>query len=230
MKTAAIYARVSSDKQKEENTIASQTAALTAFAAEQGYAVPTEWIFEDEGYSGASLIRPGLERVRDLAAEGELDAVLVYAPDRLSRRYAYQILLIEELARAGVETLFIRSPRATTAEDQLLLQFQGMIAEYERAQILERSRRGKRHRARQGQVRVLSGAPFGYRHSGLPKVVGRPATLNDSLTVIGMPCNGPQRSPRATAASAARARSRACSICQTTIAFSRELCRSARAR
>jgi len=138
MKTAAIYARVSSDKQKEENTIASQTAALTAFAAEQGYAVPTEWIFEDEGYSGASLIRPGLERVRDLAAEGQLDAVLVYAPDRLSRRYAYQILLIEEFARAGVETLFIRSPRATTAEDQLLLQFQGMIAEYERAQILER--------------------------------------------------------------------------------------------
>src|SRR5271165_7029322 len=91
MKTAAIYARVSSDKQKEENTIASQTAALTAFAAEQGYAVPAEWIFEDEGYSGASLIRPGLERVRDLASEGELDAVLVYAPDRLSRRYAYQI-------------------------------------------------------------------------------------------------------------------------------------------
>src|ERR1700737_4830749 len=164
MKTAAIYARVSSDKQKEENTIASQTAALTAFAAEQGYAVPTEWIFEDEGYSGASLIRPGLERVRDLAAEGELDAVLVYAPDRLSRRYAYQILLIEELARAGVETLFIRSPRATTAEDQLLLQFQGMIAEYERAQILERSRRGKRHRALQGVVNVLGGAPYGYRY------------------------------------------------------------------
>ena len=164
MKTAAIYARVSSDKQKEENTIASQTAALIAFAAEQGCAVPAEWIFEDEGYSGASLIRPGLERVRDLAAEGQLDAVLVYAPDRLSRRYAYQILLIEEFARAGVETLFIRSPRATTAEDQLLLQFQGMIAEYERAQILERSRRGKRHRAREGQVSVLSGAPFGYRY------------------------------------------------------------------
>jgi site-specific DNA recombinase len=72
MKTAAIYARVSSDKQKEENTIASQTAALIAFAAEQGYAVPAEWVFEDEGYSGASLIRPGLERVRDLVAEGQL--------------------------------------------------------------------------------------------------------------------------------------------------------------
>jgi site-specific DNA recombinase len=163
MKTAAIYARVSSDKQREENTIASQTAALIAFAGEQQFEVPREWIFEDDGYSGASLIRPGLERVRDLAAEGLIQALLVYAPDRLSRRYAHQILLIEELARAGVETVFIRAPRGSTPEDELLVQFQGMIAEYERAQILERSRRGKRHRARQGEVSVLSGAPFGYR-------------------------------------------------------------------
>jgi site-specific DNA recombinase len=163
MKTAAIYARVSSDKQREENTIASQTAALVVFAGEQQFEVPREWIFEDDGYSGASLIRPGLERVRDLAAEGLIQALLVYAPDRLSRRYAHQILLIEELARAGVETVFIRAPRGSTPEDELLVQFQGMIAEYERAQILERSRRGKRHRARQGEVSVLSGAPFGYR-------------------------------------------------------------------
>jgi site-specific DNA recombinase len=163
MKTAAIYARVSSDKQREENTIASQTAALVAFAREQQFEVPQEWVFEDDGYSGASLIRPGLERVRDLAAEGLIQAVLVYAPDRLSRRYAHQILLIEELARAGAETLFVRAPRGSTPEDELLLQFQGMIAEYERAQILERSRRGKRHRARLGEVGVLSGAPFGYR-------------------------------------------------------------------
>jgi len=162
MKTAAIYARVSSDKQREENTIASQTAALIAFAREQQFEVPPEWVFEDDGYSGASLIRPGLERVRDLAAEGLIQAILVYAPDRLSRRYAHQILLIEELARAGVETLFVRAPRGSTPEDELLVQFQGMIAEYERAQILERSRRGKRHRARQGEVSVLSGAPFGY--------------------------------------------------------------------
>ena len=162
MKTAAIYARVSSDRQREENTIASQTAALIAFAGEQQFEVPREWVFEDDGYSGASLIRPGLERVRDLAAEGLIQAVLVYAPDRLSRRYAHQILLIEELARAGVETLFVRAPRGSTPEDELLVQFQGMIAEYERAQILERSRRGKRHRARQGEVSVLSGAPFGY--------------------------------------------------------------------
>src|ERR1700760_4582689 len=164
MKSAAIYARVSSDKQREEKTIASQTAALVAFARAQQFEVPKEWVFEDDGYSGAELIRPGLERVRDLAAEGLIQAVLVYAPDRLSRRYAYQILLIEEFARAGVETLFVRAPRGSTPEDELLLQFQGMIAEYERAQILERSRRGKRHRARAGEVSVLSGAPFGYRY------------------------------------------------------------------
>jgi site-specific DNA recombinase len=164
MKIAAIYARVSSDKQREDKTIASQTAALITFAESQGYSVSEALIFEDDGYSGTSLVRPGLERVRDLAAEGQLDAVLVYAPDRLSRKYAYQVLLVEELARHGVETVFVKAPAMATPEDRLLLQFQGMIAEYERAQILERSRRGKRHRARQGQVSVLSGAPYGYRY------------------------------------------------------------------
>src|SRR5215467_2174525 len=165
MKTAAIYARVSSDKQKEEEkTIASQSAALKEFARTEGYDVAREWIFEDEGFSGASLARPGLARLRDLVAEGQLEAVLVYAPDRLSRKYAYQILLMAEFARNGVETVFVKAPKTATPEDQLLLQFQGMIAEYERAQILERSRRGKRHRARQGQVSVLSGAPYGYRY------------------------------------------------------------------
>jgi site-specific DNA recombinase len=89
MPIAAIYARVSSDKQREEGTIASQTAALIGFARSHGYQVPTEWVFEDEGYSGASLVRPGLERVRDLAAEGQIEAVLVYAPDRLSRKYGF---------------------------------------------------------------------------------------------------------------------------------------------
>src|ERR1700686_4084931 len=164
MKMAAIYARVSSEQQREQHTIASQTAALIEFAQAHELQVPREWVFEDEGYSGATLERPGLERVRDLAAEGQIQAVLAYAPDRLSRKYGSQILLMEELARHGVETLFVKAPQGATAEDQLLVQFQGMIAEYERAQILERSRRGKRHRARQGQINVLSGAPYGYRY------------------------------------------------------------------
>ena len=130
MKIAAIYARVSSDQQKEEKTIASQTAALIEFARQENYQVPDEWVFEDEGYSGASLIRPGLERIRDLAAEGQIQAVLALSPDRLSRKYAYQVLLTEELARHGVEMVFVKAPRSDTPEDQLVLQFQGMIAEY----------------------------------------------------------------------------------------------------
>ena len=164
MKTAAIYARVSSDQQKEDKTIASQTAALVTFASERGYSVPAEWIFEDECVSGATLVRPGLERVRDLVAEGQIQAVLVLSPDRLSRKYAYLVLLMEEWLRHGVETVFIKAPQSQTPEDQLLVQFQGMIAEYERAQILERSRRGKRHRAKQGEASVLCGAPYGYRY------------------------------------------------------------------
>jgi site-specific DNA recombinase len=164
MQMAAIYARVSSEQQREAHTIASQTAALIEWAKTLDLEVPKAWIVEDEGYSGATLERPGLERVRDLAAEGQIQTVLVYSPDRLSRKYAYQILLIEELARHGVETRFLNAPQGATAEDQLLVQFQGMIAEYERAQILERSRRGKRHRARAGEISVLSGAPYGYRY------------------------------------------------------------------
>jgi site-specific DNA recombinase len=161
---AAIYARVSSDRQKEQHTIASQTAALIDYAQANGYTVSPEWVFQDEGYSGAILARPGLEALRDLAAEGQISAVLVYSPDRLSRKYAYQVLLGEELSRCGVALVFLKSPTAATPEDHLLVQFQGMIAEYERAQIAERCRRGKRHRARQGMVNVLSGAPYGYRY------------------------------------------------------------------
>src|SRR5213594_4670790 len=164
MRMAAIYARVSAEQQREESTIASQTASLIEFAKSNNLEVPEEWVCEDEGYSGATLERPGLERVRDLAAEGQIQVMLAYSPDRLSRKYAYQILLIEEFARHGVETVFVKSPQGDSAEDQLLVQFQGMIAEYERAQILERSRRGKRHRAQSGEVSVMSNAPYGYRY------------------------------------------------------------------
>jgi site-specific DNA recombinase len=163
-KPAALYARVSSDRQKEDHTIASQVAALIEHAETHGYLVPPEWRFQDEGYSGASLLRPGLEALRDLAAAGQIEAVLIHSPDRLSRKYAYQVLLAEEWARAGVELVFLKAPSGSTPEDQLLVQFQGMIAEHERAQIAERSRRGKRHRAQQGCVNVLSGAPYGYRY------------------------------------------------------------------
>jgi site-specific DNA recombinase len=164
MQPAGIYARVSSERQREEHTIDSQIAALIEYAENEGYIVPEDWIFKDEGYSGSTLIRPGLERLRDLASECQIDTLLIYSPDRLRRKYAYQVLLTEEFSRNGVDVFFVKSPKATTPEEELLLQFQGMIAEYERAQIIERSRRGKRHRARAGSVNVLSGAPYGYEY------------------------------------------------------------------
>jgi site-specific DNA recombinase len=164
MTSAAIYARVSSARQKKDETIASQTAALRAHAEQLGLDVPDDWVFEDEGHSGATLVRPALERLRDLIAGVGIDVVLCYAPDRLARKFAYQALLIEEFTRAGTRVEFIKGPRGDTPEDQLLVQFQGMFAEYEKAQILERYRRGKTHRAQTGSINVLSGAPFGYRY------------------------------------------------------------------
>src|SRR4051812_27828752 len=162
----AIYARVSSEHQAGEDTIASQIAALEARLSADGLVVPAVQRFADDGYSGSTLARPALEQLRDLAAADGLDRVYVHAPDRLARRYAYQVLLVDELRRAGVEIVFLNRQIGTSAEDDLLLQVQGMVAEYERAKILERSRRGKRHAARRGSVNVLAGAPYGYRYLG----------------------------------------------------------------
>jgi site-specific DNA recombinase len=160
----AIYARVSSEQQATAQTIASQVAALRAQVAADGVLLLAADEFLDEGYSGATLIRPALERLRDRAATGGLDRLYVHAPDRLARKYAYQVLLVDELQRAGVEIVFLNRPLGQSPEDDLLLQVQGMVAEYERAKILERSRRGKRHAAQRGSVNVLGGAPYGYRY------------------------------------------------------------------
>jgi site-specific DNA recombinase len=161
---AALYARVSTDQQAETHTIESQVAALQTRVATAGLTVPAEREFRDEGYSGATLVRPALERLRDLAAAGGIDELYVHSPDRLARKYAYQVLLLEEFQRAGVTVIFLNRELQPTPEDDLLLQVQGMVAEYERAKILERSRRGKRHAAHTGQVSVLSTAPYGYRY------------------------------------------------------------------
>lgn len=159
----AMDARVSSEQQNEANTIQSQIADLRARIAAQGLTLLPEQEFVDNGYSGATLIRPALERLRDVAAAGGIDQLYVHCPDRLARNYAHQVLLLEEFLRAGVEVVVLNREVGQTPEEQLLLQVQGMIAEYERAKILERSRRGKRHAAQVGNVSVLSCAPYGYR-------------------------------------------------------------------
>jgi site-specific DNA recombinase len=160
----AIYARVSSDQQAEHHTIDSQLAELTARVAQDGHDVREDLQFIDNGHSGASLIRPALEHLRDLVALSAIDLVYIHAPDRLARSYAHQALLIEEFSQAGTQIVFLNRAIGSTPEDSLLLQLQGMFAEYERAKVMERSRRGKRHRAQIGSVSVLSRAPFGYRY------------------------------------------------------------------
>jgi site-specific DNA recombinase len=158
------YARVSIDQQAEAGTIDSQLAALRERVAQDGFILTEELTFVDEGYSGSTLIRPGLERLRDVVALHGLDRLYVHSPDRLARKYAYQVLLLDEFQQAGVEVIFLNRALGQSPEDELLLQVQGMVAEYERAKILERSRRGKRYAAQTGQVSVLCGAPYGYRY------------------------------------------------------------------
>src|SRR6266851_1925242 len=161
---AAFYARVSGEQQAAAHTIESQIAALSERASNDGTPVPTERQFVDDGYSGATLIRAALDRLRDLVSVGAIDRIYVHSPDRLARNYAYQVLLLDEWRRRDIEVVFLNRPLGKSPEDDLLLQVQGIVAEYERAKIMERSRRGKKHAAQSGSLNVMSGAPFGYRY------------------------------------------------------------------
>ncbi len=190
----AIYARVSSEQQAKENTIGSQLEGLKERVAAEGLPLDEELCFVDDGQSGATLMCPAVERLRDAAYAGVFDRLYVHSPDRLSRKYAYQILLVEELKRCGVELIFLNRTIGESPEEDLLLQMQGMISEYERAKILERSRRGKRHAARRGLVNVLCGAPFGYRYVSKRRPAGRhvirsclnkPGSSNKSSSGLG---------------------------------------------
>ena len=164
MTTVALYARVSSEKQAQSNTIASQISELENKISVDGYQLLKEFKFIDNGYSGSNLNRPALENLRDKVAEGEIDRIYVHSPDRLSRKYAYQVILLEEFQKMGTEIIFLNCQTNESPESHLLLQMQGMISEYERAKIMERNRRGKLHAAKIGSVNVLGGAPYGYRY------------------------------------------------------------------
>src|SRR3954464_2649304 len=160
---AAIHARVSTERQERQQTIDSQLAALRAWASAQGHSLVEQHVFRDEGYSGSRLDRPGLDGLRDAVRGAAIDVVAVLSPDRLARKYAYQVLLMEELRRAGCEVAFVHRPISDDPHDQLLLQIQGAIAEYEKEVPGERFRRGKLQKARAGQW-VTSKPPYGYRY------------------------------------------------------------------
>jgi site-specific DNA recombinase len=168
----ALYARVSTPNQQQEGTIASQVHALTHHIQQQGWSLLPEHEYIDEGVSGARLDRPALDRLRDCAQRGEFDAVVVLSPDRLARNYAYQWLLIEEFEKLHVQWLFLQNPFGDTPQGKLLTQMQGMMAEYERAQIHERTRRGRLEKARRGEFIPWAYRCYGYRY--LPKRHGHP--------------------------------------------------------
>jgi len=157
----AIYARVSTEAQEVRGTIGSQLEALRDRVAVEGHQLVGEFI--DDGHSGARLDRPGLDGLRDAAEAGLLEAVWCLSPDRLARVYAYQVIVLDELARHGVRVLFTDAPAIDDdPQARLLTQVQGVIAEYERAKIAERYRRGKLWRARSGEVLAWR-VPYGYR-------------------------------------------------------------------
>jgi DNA invertase Pin-like site-specific DNA recombinase len=150
---AALYARVSTSNQEEEATIDSQVAAIESYIQQRGYEFPAECYFLDKAVSGARLERPALDRLRHLAADGVFSVVVCYSPDRLSRHYPHQWVVVDELQRQGVRVEFVNQPDlGDHPQAQLLLGMQGLFAEYERIMIKERLRLGRLYKLRTGQL------------------------------------------------------------------------------
>ena len=179
LKRAALYARVSTEKQEREDTVASQVDLLYQAAATSGYDIAPTSVFIDEGVSGARLDRPALDRLRDLAAEGAYEVLLVTVPDRLARRYAYQVLLVEEFTRGGCAVVFVQHGLGASPEEQMLLQMQGVFAEYERALIQERTRRGRLFAARHGRVH-WGNPPYGHTYVRKTPTTPQHLVINES--------------------------------------------------
>jgi site-specific DNA recombinase len=159
----AVYVRVSTRNQADQHTIEQQLERLYGHIQKQGWNLAVENIFRDDGYSGSTLHRPGLDRLRDQAAMNTFDLVLVTAPDRLARKYVHQVLLIEELEQKGCQVEFLDRPMSQDPHDQLLLQIRGAVAEYERTLISERMRRGRLSKYRAGTLLPWTRPPYGYR-------------------------------------------------------------------
>ena len=161
--TTAVYVRVSTLRQAQAQTIEQQLERLRAHLQARGETLADETIFRDDGYSGATLNRPGLDRLRDAVRAGEIKQVLVTDPDRLARNYVQLMVLLEELERGGCQVEFLDRPMGRDPQDQLLLQIRGAVAEYERTLIAEGMRRGRQMKLRAGCLLPWIRAPYGYR-------------------------------------------------------------------
>ena len=159
MRYCAIYARVSLEERVERFGLSSQLSELRAYAAKAGYEVVQEFV--EDGYSGADMDRPALTKLREAIRSQSVSHVLVHDPDRLARKLAHQLILTEEFEKASVRLEFVTTPAADTMEGRLMLNVRGVIAEYEREKIKERTMRGRREKARQGFI-VGGKRPYGY--------------------------------------------------------------------
>jgi site-specific DNA recombinase len=159
---SAIYVRVSTVTHSQQHTIEQQCDCLRAHLRARGEALDDEHIFRDEGRSGATLNRPALDRLRDSVRLGDYDRIMVTSPDRLARNYVHQMLLLEEPERAGCTVEFLDQPVGDTPHDHLLLQIRGAVAEYERALIGDRMRRGRLARYRAGLLLPWVQPVYGY--------------------------------------------------------------------
>ena len=168
-KLIATYSRVSTARQEEEHTIKTQIVTLKEFAEKNGHTIVKEYI--DEGWSGDILARPSLDQLRNDAKKKIWQAVLIYDPDRLARRYSYQELVMDELREAGIEVIFVTVSAPKNSEDKILHGVRGLFAEYERAKIAERFRLGKLRKVKDGHI-LVSEAPYGYRY--IPIQNGKP--------------------------------------------------------
>jgi site-specific DNA recombinase len=159
----AIYVRVSTQRQAQAQTIEQQLEQLRLHSQTHNWPWRDDHIFRDDGYSGASLRRPGLDRLRDQISVAAFDRLLITEPSRLARKYVHQALLIEEFERGGCQVEFLDQPKSDTPHDQLLLQIRGAVAEYERSLIAERMRRGRWQKYRAGGLLPWTRPPYGYR-------------------------------------------------------------------
>src|SRR3989344_5792784 len=160
-KLVAVYGRVSTSNQENEGTIETQLSAVRDYANKNGYTIIQEYL--DNGWSGDSIVRPALDQLRMDSKNKIWDAVLMYDPDRLARRYSYQELVMDDLKEAGIEVMFVTVSAPKNPEDKILHGVRGLFAEYERAKIAERFRLGKLRKVKDGHI-LTTEALYGYSY------------------------------------------------------------------
>lgn len=190
MKRAALYARVSTERQKDEQTIETQIHEIKQKIQADGCTLIDDCTYQDAGWSGAILERPDLDRLRQDARESKFDVLYVFDRGRLSRKFVYQEILIEELTKYGVEFKSLHDVNGSTPEEQLMGSVMGVFHEYERVKIAERFRLGKLNKVRNGKLLGYM-APYGYDYipvkgKGLNKINGRFVINDDEAEVVRM--------------------------------------------